>query len=168
MVIFDVDGVLTRGEIIYDNLGRELKAFNVKDGLGVFLLRRAGIRVVLLTAKDSKALRRRAQDMGVKVYAGILPKESQLPQIRDKYKVRNNQICFVGDDLIDIGIMKKVGLPVAVADASPEVRKTSLYITRCRGGEGAGREVVELILKSQGLWDKALIQNWKITGGASG
>jgi len=157
LLILDVDGVLTKGEIIYDNEGRELKIFNVKDGLGLFLLKKAGIKVILLTAKDSKVVRRRAKDMRVKeVFAGILPKENLLYKIRKKYKVNNSHICFVGDDLIDIGIMKKVGVGVAVKDASKEVKVVSSYVTKQRGGQGAVREVVELILKSKNLWDKTL------------
>ena len=100
---------------------------------------------------------RRAKDMHVdKVYAGILPKESLLPKIRKHYKVNDQDVCFVGDDLIDIGIMKKVGLGVAVKDAPVEVKKCAAYITTKCGGEGAVREIVELILKSKNLWAKAM------------
>jgi len=152
LLVLDVDGVLTKGEIVYSSLGEEFKIFNVKDGLGIFLLTRAGIKTVLLTAKDSKLVRNRAKDMGADIYAGILPKESLLSRIRKKYSVSNQNICFVGDDLIDIGIMKKVGVPVAVYDAPSEVRNVSLYVTDKKGGQGAVREVVEKILKSKNMW----------------
>jgi len=156
LLILDVDGVLTKGDIVYGDTGEEIKIFNVKDGLGIFLLTKSGIKTVLLTAKDSKIVRRRAKDMGADIYAGILPKESLLYRIRRKYNVSNQNICFVGDDLIDIGIMRKVGVPVAVSDASGEVKKVSLYVTRKRGGEGAVREVVEKILKSKSMWKDAI------------
>lgn len=157
LLILDVDGVLTRGEIIYDSQGHDLKVFNAKDGLGVFLLSLVGIKVVLITAINSKVVKRRASDMHIdKVYEGILPKEKLLPQIRKIYGLSDKDICFVGDDLIDIGIMKKVGLGVAVNDAPDEVKKAAIYVTKNKGGEGAVREVVELLLKSKNLWSMAL------------
>lgn len=155
LLILDVDGVLTKGEIIYDDKGREFKIFNVKDGLGIFLLGKAGIKTVLLTAKNSPVVQRRARDMRVEeVIGGILPKESVLPKISSKYKVKPENICFVGDDLIDIGFMKRIGIAVTVSDAPRIVKKTASYITAKRGGEGAVREVVDLIFKAQKLEDK--------------
>ncbi|MFH1519040.1 MAG: HAD hydrolase family protein [Candidatus Omnitrophota bacterium] len=152
LLILDVDGVLTRGEIIYDNQGRELKIFNVKDGLGVLLLGKMGIKTVLLSAKNSPVLRKRAQDMRVaEIIGGILPKESVLGKIKKKYKVKEAEICFVGDDWIDIGVMEKVGVAVAVSDAPAEVKKAANYITKTRGGEGAVREVADLIFKAKNL-----------------
>ncbi len=156
LLILDVDGVLTKGEIIYDSSGKELKVFNVKDGLGVYIIGKAGIKVVLLTAKDSKAVRKRAHDMGADLYGGVLPKEKVLSVIKKKYNVTDKEICFVGDDLIDIGVMRKVGLPIAVKDAPEDVRKAAVYVTKHKGGEGAVREVIERILKSKGLWEKSL------------
>ena len=155
--MLDVDGVLTRGEIIYDNAGRELKHFNVKDGLGVVLLNKVGVKTVIVTAKDGHVVRKRADDMHVvEVVAGILPKESILPLIIKKYKVTSNEICFMGDDLIDIGLIEKVGIGVAVNDAHPLVKKSAKYITVQRGGEGAVREVVDLILKARKLEKKVM------------
>ena len=110
LLVLDVDGVLTRGEIIYDNKGGELKIFNVKDGLGIFLLGKAGIKTVLLTAKDGSVVRRRAKDMGVaEVIGGMLPKEKMLGVLSKKYKVNNEEMCFIGDDLIDLGVIRDVG-----------------------------------------------------------
>jgi 3-deoxy-D-manno-octulosonate 8-phosphate phosphatase (KDO 8-P phosphatase) len=155
LLILDVDGVLTRGEMIYDDKGREIKIFNVKDGLGVSLLGKAGIQTILLTAKESKAVRRRAQDMGVsEVISGILPKEKALRGILERYHVHYKEICFIGDDLLDAGVMKLVGLPITVKDASAQIKKTARYITSKRGGEGAVREVVDLIVKAQKLESK--------------
>jgi len=155
LLVLDVDGVLTRGEIIYDDHGRELKIFNVKDGLGIFLLGRLGIKTVILSAKNSPVLKKRAKDMRVaEVIGGILPKENAICGITKKYGVRENQICFIGDDLIDLGVMKKVGLSIAVNDAPQAVRKAACYITVKKGGEGAVREVIDLIFKYQKLSKK--------------
>lgn len=152
LLVLDVDGVLTKGEIIYDDRGRELKIFNVKDGLGIFLLRKAGIKTLILTAKDSKVVQRRAKDMHIaEVIAGRLPKESVLNDIKFRYKVREDEICFIGDDLIDIGLMRRVGVAIAVADAPRAVRRVATYVTSRRGGDGAVREIVDLIFSSQGL-----------------
>jgi 3-deoxy-D-manno-octulosonate 8-phosphate phosphatase (KDO 8-P phosphatase) len=155
LLILDVDGVLTRGEIIYDDNGRELKIFNVKDGFGVFLLARAGIKTILLSARNSPVLRKRARDMrAAEVIGRLLPKEKALAKIMRKYKVSREEIAFIGDDLIDVGLMKKVGLGVAVRDASPAVKKAARYVTSKKGGEGAVREVVDLIIRHQCLEKK--------------
>ena len=156
LLLLDVDGVLTRGEIIYDDKGRELKRFNVKDGLGVVLLGKFGIKTLIVTAKDGRVVRKRAQDMRVaEVIAGVLPKESILPAVVKKYKVKPQEICFMGDDLIDIRLIEKVGMGVAPADAHPLVKQSARYVTALCGGEGAVREVVDLILHAQKL-DKPL------------
>ena len=155
LLVLDVDGVLTKGEIIYDDKGRELKVFNVKDGLGIFLLRILGIKTIFLSARNSPVLRRRAKDMKVEeVIGGILPKESMISDIKSKYKIKDKNICFIGDDLIDMGMIKKVGLGIAVADAPPVVKRGAKYITKKKGGEGAVREVVDLIIKAKGLEEK--------------
>jgi len=152
LLILDVDGVLTKGEIIYDDRGRELKIFNVKDGLGIFLLRSVGIKTIFLSAKNSPVLARRAKDMRVEeIIGGILPKENMINHIRKKYRVKDREICFIGDDLIDLGMIKKVGVGVAVIDAPLIVKKSAKYITKKKGGEGAVREIVDLIIKAKGL-----------------
>jgi len=155
LLILDVDGVLTKGEIIYDSQGRELKIFNVKDGLGVFLLSKIGIKTIFLSARNSPMLKRRAKDMKVvEVIGGILPKESVLGRIKKKYKVKDSEICFVGDDWIDLGLIEKVGTGVTVSDAPLVIKKAAKYVTKKNGGEGAVREVVDLIFKSQNLEKK--------------
>lgn len=157
LLILDVDGVLTKGEIIYDSQGKELKIFNVKDGLGVFLLSKLGIDTILFTAKDSSIVRRRATQMGVKeVLGGLLPKVRLIEDIKKRYKVKKEEICYLGDDLIDMGIMKEVGVPVTVKDACREIKRIAVYVTKKRGGEGAVREVVEMILKAKNMWSKAV------------
>jgi 3-deoxy-D-manno-octulosonate 8-phosphate phosphatase (KDO 8-P phosphatase) len=157
LLILDVDGVLTRGEIIYDSDGRELKRFNVKDGLGVSLLAQVGINSIIVTAKESPVVHFRAKDMRVaEVIAGILPKEKNLAYITEKYKILAKDICFVGDDLLDLGLMAQVGLAVTVNDAPQIVKKAAKYITSRNGGQAAVREIVDCIVQAQGLEKKIL------------
>lgn len=157
LLLLDVDGVLTDGRIVYDSCGRDLKFFDVHDGLGVYLLSKSGIKTILITAKGSRAIKPRAQDMRVaEVFQDISPKTSILDKILKKYKVSLDEICFVGDDLVDLCLMKKVGFPVAVFNAVREIKQTASYICLREGGRGAVREVSELILKAQGKWDEAL------------
>jgi 3-deoxy-D-manno-octulosonate 8-phosphate phosphatase (KDO 8-P phosphatase) len=148
LLLLDVDGVLTDGRIIYDSRGGELKFFDVHDGLGVYVLHKAGIPKTILP---------RAKDMRVaEVFADVFPKTSVLDKIIKKYNVSIDEICFAGDDLVDLSLMHKVGLPIAVANASSEIREVAVYITNRLGGRGAVREIAELILKSQGKWESIL------------
>ena len=157
LLLLDVDGVLTDGRIVYDSHGRDLKFFDVHDGLGVYLLKKSGIGTIIITAKGSKAIRPRARDMRVEeILEDVRNKGAALVGLLKKYKVRKEQVCFVGDDLVDLGLMKKVGLAIAVANACPEIKRVSRYITKKRGGRGAVREVAELILKAQGKWQSVL------------
>lgn len=157
LLLLDVDGVLTDGRIIYDSSGRDMKFFDVHDGLGVYLLKKAGISTIIITAKGSKAIRPRARDMQVEeIFENISPKTAALDKILKKYKIDVGQICFVGDDLVDLCLMKRVGFAVAVFNACPEIKQASHYITLREGGRGAVREVAELILKSQGKWQELI------------
>jgi len=157
LLLLDVDGVLTDGRIIYDSLGRDMKFFDVHDGLGVYALRKAGIKTVLITAKGSRSISPRARDMRVEeVFENISPKSAVLEKILKKYKADIDEVCFVGDDLVDICLMKRVGFPVAVFNAAPEVKQAAFYITLREGGRGAVREIAELILKSQDKWKEIL------------
>ncbi len=155
--MLDVDGVLTDGRIVYDSAGHDMKFFDVHDGLGVYLLRLMGIKTVLVTAKNSKVLVHRAKDMMVEaIYKDIFPKSKVLGLAKRRFKVNLNEICFVGDDLVDYSIMKKCGLAVAVSNACKEIKQVAHFVTKRRGGRGAVRELVEILLKSQGKWEKAL------------
>ena len=157
LLLLDVDGVLTDGRIIYDSKGRDAKLFDVHDGLGVYLLKKAGIPTILITAKGSRAIKPRARDMRVEdVFENISPKSSVLDRILKKYKVDAQELCFVGDDLVDLCLMKRVGFPVAVFNAAPEIKQSASYITLRQGGRGAVREIAELILKAQGKWERVL------------
>ncbi|MBU1727596.1 MAG: HAD-IIIA family hydrolase [Candidatus Omnitrophica bacterium] len=157
LFLLDVDGVLTDGRIIYDSRGHDMKLFDVHDGLGVYLLHKAGIKTVLITAKGSRAIRPRARDMHVaEVFENISPKSAVLDKILKKYKVELDEVCFVGDDLVDLCLIKRVGFPVAVFNAAQDIKKAAAYITIREGGRGAVREIAEIILKAQGKWEEVL------------
>ena len=162
LLLLDVDGVLTDGRIIYDSRGRDSKFFDVHDGLGVYLLSRVGIKTVLITAKNSATIKPRARAMRVaEVFGDVSPKSAILGKLLKKYNVSEKEVCFIGDDLVDLGLMKLVGFGVAVANACPEIKNTAACITVKHGGRGAVREIAELILKSQGKWD-AIIKNYEL------
>jgi 3-deoxy-D-manno-octulosonate 8-phosphate phosphatase (KDO 8-P phosphatase) len=156
LFIVDIDGVMTDGRIIYSIYGDELKFFDVQDGFGITLLRRAGIRSVIITAKKSKIVKLRARDLRVaKAYQGHMDKVKPFTRALRKFRVIPEEVCFVGDDLIDIPLLKRVGLAVAVPNAVDEVKEHAHYITSKTGGRGAVREVCDLILKAQNKWDLA-------------
>ena len=156
-LLLDVDGVLTDGRIIYDSNGYDSKFYDVHDGLGVYLLGMIGLKTILITAKGSKSIKPRARDMRVEaVYENILPKTRVYEKILRKYGLKDEEICFVGDDLVDLCVLKRAGVPVATHNAAHEIKRAALYVTQRDGGRGAVREVAELILKSKGLWNKAL------------
>jgi 3-deoxy-D-manno-octulosonate 8-phosphate phosphatase (KDO 8-P phosphatase) len=158
LLILDVDGVLTNGWLIYDSKGGDLRCFDSQDGTGTLLLKAMGIHTVLITVKPSKPIKRRAEELGMELYV-VMPKDKVLDEILMKYHVTPEEICYVGDDIADLGIMKKIGFPVAVANATPVIKEISSYITEKPGGSGAVREVTDLILKVQGKFDKALKAN---------
>ncbi len=154
LLLLDVDGVLTDGKIIIGNYGDEIKNFDVKDGLGVVLLRKAGLRCAIITARNSRIVKIRAGHLGIdKIYENHY-KIKSLRNIKRRFRVKEEEICFVGDDLIDISILKRVGFAVAVPNAIKETKDVAHYITQNPGGQGAVREVCEIILKAQGKWEK--------------
>ena len=157
LLLLDVDGVLTDGSIIYSDKHSETKAFNVKDGLGVKLVMRAGIGVGLVTGRKSAALNRRCRDLGINyVYDGVPQKALLLEKIASDTGVEPDSTAFMGDDLPDLPLMQRVGLSIAVADAHESVRKYADWVTSASGGHGAVREVCDALLKAQGQWDKIL------------
>lgn len=156
MLIVDIDGVMTDGRIIYSGYGDELKFFDVTDGFGISLLNRAGIKTVIITAKKSRIVKIRGRDLKVaRTYAGFIDKLIPFNDILKRFKVSAEDICFIGDDLIDIPVLKRVGFAVSVPNALDEVKAASHYMTSRVGGRGAVREICDLILKSQGKWDEA-------------
>ncbi len=154
MVLLDVDGVLTSGEIIYNDSGEQTKVFNVKDGVGIRLLKAAGIQVGIITGRKSDALRHRCENLGIDLlFDGIHQKDKTLEQISASTGIPAEAIAFVGDDLPDLPVMKRVGLAVAVADAHEIIRQAAHITTNAPGGKGAVREISEAILKARRLWD---------------
>ncbi|MDD5439876.1 MAG: HAD hydrolase family protein [Candidatus Omnitrophica bacterium] len=155
LLVLDVDGVLTDGFLYYGNDGDEVKAFDVRDGFGVYLLKRSGVSVAILTAKGAPLVQKRADEIRVdKVYKDFHYKIEALGLLKRDFKVRENEICFIGDELLDLPILKRVGLAVAVPNAVSDVKKLVPYVTRAWGGRGAVREVCEIIMKAQGTWEK--------------
>jgi len=155
LVILDVDGVLTDGRVVVDDNGVESRNFDIKDGLGLMLLARAGIELAIVSAKRSPAVRQRAADLNIRrCYDGVSSKLGPYEEIVAQLGLAANAVCHVGDDLMDLALMKRVGYPVAVADAVPEVKAAAAWVTRARGGHGAVREVAEHILRAQGRWDE--------------
>jgi 3-deoxy-D-manno-octulosonate 8-phosphate phosphatase (KDO 8-P phosphatase) len=157
LLLLDVDGVLTDGSVIYHDTGEETKVFNIKDGLGIRMLMDAGIEVGIVTGRTSRALHHRCDNLGISlVFDQVRDKTGVLEVISKEKGVGAEHIAFVGDDLVDIPLMKKVGLSVAVADAHETVLEHADMVTAAQGGAGAVREVCEAILKAQGLWEKVL------------
>lgn len=157
LLLLDVDGVLTDGSIIYSNVKSETKAFNVKDGLGLKLVMQVGIKVGLVTGRTSTALIRRCRDLNIRhIYDGVQEKAPLLDKIVVDTGVNAAATAFMGDDLPDLPLMKRVALSVAVADAHESVREYSDWVTTAPGGCGAVREVCDALLKAQGHWDKIL------------
>jgi len=163
MLVLDVDGVLTDAGLYYDPDGRELKRFNAQDGLGIKILLRLGIQVGVITGLKSKAVAARMEKLGVTEYAeGIDQKLPVLDVMRSKHNLSWDEIAYVGDDWIDLPAFAKVGLPIAVANAQPEVKERAVHITQASGGNGAVREVVRLILTAQGKISTALA-HWNVS-----
>jgi 3-deoxy-D-manno-octulosonate 8-phosphate phosphatase (KDO 8-P phosphatase) len=155
LLLLDVDGVLTDGRLAFDGAGQEIKFFHIRDGQGIRLLQQAGIHVGILTGRRSKAVSYRASDLGIRlVFQNLRDKGQALETILKKENLKATQVCYVGDDLVDLAILARVGLAVAVSDAVPEVKAVAHCITRCPGGRGAVREICEEILKVQGRWDR--------------
>ena len=155
-LVFDVDGVLTRGDIIYASEG-EWKTFNVQDGMGFELARMAGLKLALFSGRASTAVRRRARELHVHALVeGVKDKGAAFGELLEKLGVPAACVCYVGDDLVDIPAMAVAGFPVAVANAADDVRKVAAWVTKKRGGDGAAREVIEYVLKAKGLWPTVL------------
>ncbi len=153
ILILDVDGVLTDGRIIMDDSGREIKNFDVRDGHGIKLIQRYGIEVALLTGRKSEVVKHRAHDLGInEVYQKVFNKKEVFAEILDKHKLDFSEAAFIGDDIIDIPVLRTAGVSVAVADALDIVKKTVDYVTKNRGGRGAVREFCDMLLQAQGKW----------------
>lgn len=157
LLLLDVDGVLTDGSITYSDSGEQIKQFNARDGLGLRLLMDAGIKVGIITGRTSGALKHRCKNLGIQLlFDGITDKSDALDTICHQTGIQPKKMAFAGDDLIDLPVMKRVGISFCVSDAADEVQTHADHITDRKGGYGAVREICETILKSKGLWDTIL------------
>ena len=153
IIVSDVDGVWTDGRIIYAGEQREIKEFNVRDGLGAKLAQRAGIQVALLTSRRSPALVRRARELGIaELHQGTANKLDACAALLKRLGFRFDQLLYAGDDLPDLAPMTRAAISAAPADAAPEVRAAATWKLDARGGEGAFREIVERLLRERGDW----------------
>ncbi len=151
LLLLDVDGVLTDGTIILDNQGNELKAFHVRDGHGIKLAQRAGIAVGIITGRKSEVVNIRARELGIQeVHQGAHEKILAYESILAKFGMDDSEVAYMGDDIVDVEILKRVGVAAGVADADPAIRPHVDLITKSEGGRGAVREFINFILKSQG------------------
>jgi len=154
LILLDVDGVLTAGQVIYNDSGQETKVLHVRDGLGIRMLIEAGLTVGIATGRRSMALVHRCRNLGIELLKdGIRDKAAALEEILEETGVAASETAFVGDDLPDLPIMHRVGVPIAVGDAHERVKQAALMTTRARGGCGAVREVSERILQAKGVWE---------------
>lgn len=154
LILSDVDGVLTDGGLIFDNQGIEIKRFHVRDGMGIRLWQRAGYQFGWITARTSHIVKVRATELGIDlVRQGFQEKRPVVEELMASLGLDWEHVAYVGDDLTDLSVINAVGLGIAVSDAAPEVRTAANHTTTQRGGHGAVREVVELILKAQMRWD---------------
>ena len=157
LLVLDVDGVLTQGDIIYTDTGVEAKTFDVKDGLGIRVASDSGLQLVLMTARASRAVERRARDLRIsEVLERVGDKGAALRRLAEDKGIALEQVAFMGDDLNDREAMRLVGVSIAPADAVAEIREEADLVTEAPGGRGAAREAVEAVLRAQGRWEEAV------------
>ncbi len=153
LLLLDVDGVMTDGRITYDSNGGESKSFDVKDGHGLKLLQRAGIQVGIITGRQSSIVARRAAELGIElVYQGAKDKSLPFWEILEKLALLPEEVAYVGDDVVDLPVMRQVGFAATVADAVDDVKPYAHMVTKRCGGRGAVREVCDFLLKESGRW----------------
>ncbi|MCB7129481.1 MAG: HAD-IIIA family hydrolase [Candidatus Brocadiales bacterium] len=157
LLVVDVDGVLTDGRIFCSDSGEEQKVFHVRDGSGITYWHRSGLKSVIISGRASKAVEHRARELGIAdVYQGATDKLEVYERMIEKHKMKDEEVCYIGDDLIDLPVLRRVGFSVAVAGSPEELLSAVDYVTVAPGGGGAVREVVEKVLKLQGKWGAVL------------
>jgi YrbI family 3-deoxy-D-manno-octulosonate 8-phosphate phosphatase len=160
LILCDVDGVMTDGGIIYDNQGIEIKRFHVRDGLGIKLWRRAGFEFGILTARNSHIVKVRAAELNLEIVRqGFEKKLPTALEVIEQQQLTPEKVAYIGDDLTDLPVMRRVGVAIAAADATEEVREFAALVTKQKGGQGVVREAIETILKAKHRWDD-LIQSY--------
>ena len=159
LVLFDVDGVLTDGKLLLQADGSESKQFDIKDGTGIVLAQRAGLKVGFLSARVSPPTQHRAAQLGVTlVHQGVSSKIETYEHIVDELLLEDEAVAYMGDDIVDLPVLSRVGLAAAPADAAPDVRARVHWVSRAPGGGGAARELIELILRAQRAWESVLLE----------
>lgn len=157
LLVLDVDGVLTDGGLYYDLRNQVMKRFDVQDGLGIKIAQKAGIRVAVITGLESAAVEARVRDLGITDYfAGFLDKRACLEELKARHELQWEEMAYLGDDWVDLSVMDMVGLPLAVANAQPEVKNIASYVTTAKGGQGAVREIIRHLLMAQGKYEAVL------------
>ena len=157
LILFDVDGVLTDGTLLLHADGTESKVFDIKDGTGIVWAQRLGLTVGFLSARASAATAQRAAQLGITlVHQGVASKLETYEQIADSLMLDDDEIAYMGDDILDLPVLARVGLATAPADAAQDVRTRVHWVAQARGGAGAARELIELILRAQGRWESVL------------
>ena len=152
-IIFDIDGVLSAETITLSSEGVPLRTVNIKDGYAIQLAMKLGLRIVILTGANVPSIRRRYEGLGVEdIYIGCAIKIETYESFLQKYHLSDDEVMYMGDDIPDLQVMRRVGCPVCPKDACPEVKAVSLYVSDCIGGHGCGRDVIEQTLRAQGLW----------------
>jgi 3-deoxy-D-manno-octulosonate 8-phosphate phosphatase (KDO 8-P phosphatase) len=153
LILLDVDGVLTDGAVVIDDDGTESKRFHIRDGIALVWAQRAGLKVGLLSARQSATTKHRAAQLGISlVHQGVTSKAAAFDEILSDTAVTDAEVAYMGDDIVDLAVLGRVGLSAAPSDAVAEVRACVDFVSGCRGGEGAVREMVEMILRAQGRW----------------
>ena len=159
VLLLDVDGVMTDGRIVYAAYGDELKFFNVQDGAGLVFWKRMGLRSAIITSRASRLVKKRAKELRVDFLAqGQLLKLPAYEKLLRQWRLKEEEVCAIADDLMELPLLRRVGLAVAVPNAVDEVKQASHYITQRAGGQGAVREVIDLILKAKGLWTELMLR----------
>ena len=154
LLILDVDGVLTDGRIFYGADGQEWKVFHVLDGAGIRMLQRGGVRVAIISGRSTEAVATRASELGIEdCFQNVYIKVEAYDTLKARYDLADEAVAYIGDDLMDLPLLRRVGLPIAVPNAVDEVKRCARTITTAPGGWGAVREVAELILESRGAWE---------------
>lgn len=157
LVVFDVDGVLSNGQLFYDEQGREMKAFHARDGLGMKRLQHYGLTLAIITGRDNPVVTHRMQSLGIEhLYQGRHDKLATLLQLQKQLDISMEETCFIGDDLLDLPLLQRVGLAVVVKDAHPWILPYAHWVTPSAGGCGAGRDLCDLLLEAQGHKDTEL------------
>jgi 3-deoxy-D-manno-octulosonate 8-phosphate phosphatase (KDO 8-P phosphatase) len=164
LVLFDVDGVLTDGMVVIHADGTESKAFGIRDGIAMIWAQRAGLKVGFLSARTSATTPHRAAQLGISlVYQGVLNKADAFDHILAAERVSESEVAYMGDDIVDLAVLSRVGFSTAPADAVPEVRSRVHWVSSFPGGRGAARELLELLLRAQGHWEQ-IVANYSREG----